>query len=131
MKRTLAVVDGATGHTHSWPMKTPGMDRDDARRVVEHAKAGWGARLKAWREHKGLSRRELGFFADMSDDSIRNYEEGRLLKGERDHVDPLFFSGVLRLALALGITVEVLMEQNPPAAVEPAPKKKKARKKAA
>ena len=128
MERTFAVVDGPSGRTHSWPMKAPGMDRDDARRVVEQAQAAWGARLKAWREHKGLSRRELGFFADMSDDSIRNYEEGRLVKGERDHVDPLFFSGVLRLALALGITVEVLTSQDPHVATEPGPKKKTRRR---
>lgn len=94
-------------------MADPGTPRERARDVAKQRLDEFGPRLKAWRESREMSRRELGFFADLTEDSIRNYEEGRKFGGESKAVDPLGFAGLLRLALALGVTVEQLTTQDP------------------
>jgi DNA-binding XRE family transcriptional regulator len=101
----------------------PVTPRERAAQLADHAKDSFGRRLAAWREHKGFSRKELGFYTDISDDTIRILEEGRPTEtGNKRPVD-LFASNLLRISLCLGVPLDDLMLRDPPPVRDATPPK--------
>lgn len=102
-----------TGHTEG--MADPVTPREKARVLAERARETFGVRLQAWREYRGLTRAELAFYSDLSEDSIRNLEEGRIVKSGVRRPAETLSTGLLRIALCLGVSLDDLMLREPPA----------------
>lgn len=125
----ISAFDPRADPSHGWNVANPATPRREAEAMTVELRAQFGRRLQAWREFKDMTRRELAGATDLSDDTIRIYEEGRAVpsegrrrrgrrtdgtKPETRPTDPALFDGALRIALALGVTIQQLLFDDPP-----------------
>lgn len=121
---TQTAVDPRRAPLQSNGMAEPVTPREKAAILAEKAKAELGGRLTAWREHKGFDRKELAFFADISEDNLRILEEGRPIPDGGKRPSDLYATNLLRISLCLGVSLDDLMLNYPPARPAPSEPKK-------
>lgn len=128
----ISAFDRGGRALHGPGVADPYVPRREAEALTAELQMRFGKRLETWRLYRDMTRRELSAFADLSEDTIRIYEEGRIITDEADKAkkkkrtrrlgadlprrptDPALFSGVVRLALALGVTIQQLLYEDPP-----------------